>query len=134
MWWLSRVGEHGHYITSVMLPLMLFAAAAGCIFVPLTSALVAGIPEEDAGIASSMFNAGQQVGGALGLASIGSAAWTTVNNHLRAHSVAGYSHALTAGVHNGLAIGAGSTLIALVVTLVAIRVRKEDLPSEMVIL
>ena len=134
MWWLSRVGEHGQYVTSVMLPLMLFAAAAGCIFVPLTSTLVAGVPEEDSGVASSMFNAGQQVGGALGLASIGSAAWTTVNNHLHAGTAAGYSHALAAGVHNGLAIGAATTLLALAVTLVAIRVRKEDLPAEMVVL
>ena len=37
-------------------------------FVALTSAAVAGVPHEDAGIASALLNAGQQVGGALGLA------------------------------------------------------------------
>jgi len=45
--------------------------------------LVAGISDQHAGIASSMFNAGQQVGGAVGLAVIGSVAWTIVNNHVR---------------------------------------------------
>jgi hypothetical protein len=33
-----------------------------------------------------------------------------------------------------LVLGAATTLLALVVTLVAIRVRKEDLPTEMVVL
>jgi hypothetical protein len=47
------------------LPLIVFAAAAGLIFVPLTMTLVAGISDEHAGVASSMFNAGQQVGGPM---------------------------------------------------------------------
>jgi hypothetical protein len=103
--------------------------------------LVAGISDEHAGIASSMFNAGQQVGGAVGLAVIGSVAWTIVNNHVR-HSLAHispghtalpgspiYDHALTAGVHAALTIGAAATVLALIVTLIAIRVRREDLPD-----
>ena len=90
MFWLSRVHEHSSYLTGVCLPLLVFAAAAGLIFVPLTMALAAGISDEHAGIASSMFNAGQQVGGAVGLAVIGSMAWTIVNNHVR-HSLAGAS-------------------------------------------
>jgi predicted MFS family arabinose efflux permease len=141
MFWLSRVTEHSHYLTGVMLPLLVFATTAGLIFVPLTMALVAGVSDEDAGIASSMFNAGQQVGGAVGLAVIGSVAWTIVSNHVRhavAHATAGhaalpgspiYDHALTAGVRAALAIGAAATVLALIVTLVAIRVRREDLPD-----
>ncbi len=141
MFWLSRVHEHSSYLTGVCLPLLVFAATAGLIFVPLTMALVAGISDEHAGIASSMFNAGQQVGGAVGLAVIGSVAWTIVNNHVR-HSLAGasaghaalsgspvYDHALTAGVTAALTIGAAATVLALIVTLVAIRVRREDLPD-----
>jgi EmrB/QacA subfamily drug resistance transporter len=142
MFWLSRVQEHGHYLTGVALPLLVFAATAGLIFVPLTMALVAGISDEHAGIASSMFNAGQQVGGAVGLAVIGSVAWTIVNNHVR-HSLAHaagaghaalpgspvYAHALTAGVTAALTIGAAATVLALIVTLAAIRVRRQDLPD-----
>ena len=137
MFWLSRVHEHSSYLTGVCLPLLVFAATAGLIFVPLTMALVAGISDQHAGIASSMFNAGQQVGGAVGLAVIGSVAWTIVNNHVR-HASAGaaarpgsavYDHALTAGVTAALTIGAAATVLALVVTLVAIRVRRQDLPA-----
>jgi MFS family permease len=141
IFWLSRVHEHSHYLTGVALPLLVFAATAGLIFVPLTMALVAGISDEHAGIASSMFNAGQQAGGAVGLAVIGSVAWAVVNNDVRhalAHASARhpvlpgspiYDHALTAGVNAALAIGAAATVLALIVTLAAIRVRREDLPD-----
>ena len=83
LFWLSRVHEGSHYLTGVALPLMVFAVAAGLIFVPLTMTLVAGVSDRDSGVASSMFNAGQQVGGSLGLAIIGTVAWTVVNNRLR---------------------------------------------------
>jgi EmrB/QacA subfamily drug resistance transporter len=133
MFWLSRVHEHSTYLTGVCLPLLLFAGTAGLIFVPLTMALVAGISDKHAGIASSMFNAGQQVGGAVGLAVIGSVAWTIVNNHARRSSAQpgspAYAHALSSGVTAALTIGAAATVLALIVTLAAIRVRREDLPD-----
>ena len=40
-----------------------------------------------------------------------------------------YDHALSTGVTSALTIGAGATVIALIVTLIAIRVRREDLPE-----
>jgi EmrB/QacA subfamily drug resistance transporter len=148
MFWLSRVHEHSHYLTGVCLPLLVFAATAGLIFVPLTMTLVAGVSDEHAGVASSMFNAGQQVGGAVGLAAIGSVAWTAVSNRL--HSPPGalaagqagagtgqraalageiYRHALSSGVTAALTMGAAATVVALAVTVAAIRVRREDLPA-----
>jgi MFS family permease len=151
MFWLSRVHEHSHYLTGVGLPLIVFAASAGLIFVPLTMTLVAGIADEHQGVASSMFNAGQQVGGAVGLAVIGSVTWSVVNNHVRdalRQVAAGqastghfagrsavrpgspiYDHALAGGVTTALTIGAAATVLALIVTLMFIRVRREDLPA-----
>jgi EmrB/QacA subfamily drug resistance transporter len=127
MFWLSRVHEHSQYLTGICLPLLVFAACAGLIFVPLTMILVEGISDEHAGVASSMFNAGQQVGGAVGLAVIGSVAWTIVSNHVRSAGSGGasggadYGHALSAGVTAALTMGAVATLLALAVTLVTIR-------------
>jgi EmrB/QacA subfamily drug resistance transporter len=147
LFWLSRVHEGGHYLTSVALPLLVFAAAAGMIFVPLTMTVIAGISDEHAGVASSMFNAGQQVGGAVGLAVIGSISWTVINHHIRnsVHALAAagpaahqvitppgsplYHHALTTGIRTALTIGVGAAVLALIVALIAIRVRKEDLPD-----
>jgi EmrB/QacA subfamily drug resistance transporter len=154
MFWLSRVGVHSPYVTGVMLPFIVFALAAGLIFVPLTMTLVAGISDEDSGVASSMFNAGQQVGGAVGLATIGTVAWSAFNHHVKTslahvaaplshaatHAVASvspgtpiYDNALSNGVARGLTIGAVGAALAFVVALVTIRVRREDLPKGMVV-
>ena len=135
--WLSRLDVTSPYTSAVLPGFLVFAAAAGLIFVPLTMTLVAGVAEEDTGIASSMFNVGQQLGGALGLAIVGSIAWTAVNNHLAgAHATAGatYAHALTIGVSDALRAGVAATLIALLVATVTIRVRREDLPDSPVVL
>jgi EmrB/QacA subfamily drug resistance transporter len=142
MFWLSRVNEHSSYLTGVCLPLLVFAAAAGLIFVPLTMTLVAGVSDEHAGVASSMFNAGQQVGGAVGLAAIGSVAWTVTSDHMHralTHVQPGpqaavavrtiYHHALGSGVTAALTMGAAATVIAFAVTVATIRVRREDLPG-----
>jgi EmrB/QacA subfamily drug resistance transporter len=148
MFWLSRVELHSQYVGGLLLPFVLFAVGAGLIFVPLTMTLVAGIAEEDSGVASSMFNAGQQVGGAIGLATIGTVAWTVFNERVRSSvgRAAGaslpsaarpggavYDHALSAGVSHGLTLGAVGAALAFVVVLITIRVRREELPQGMVV-
>ena len=63
-----RLEPDSSYVT-VLLPAMACVGfGMGLAFVALTSAAVAGVPHEDAGVASALLNAGQQVGGALGLA------------------------------------------------------------------
>jgi EmrB/QacA subfamily drug resistance transporter len=63
-----RLDPASSYATMVLPSLVVVALGMGLTFVALTSAAVAGVPEEDAGVASALLNAGQQVGGALGLA------------------------------------------------------------------
>ena len=63
-----RLEPDSSYVGIVLPSLGLVAIGMGLAFVALTSAAVAGVPQEDAGIASALLNAGQQVGGALGLA------------------------------------------------------------------
>ena len=45
-----------------------------------------------------------------------------------------YNHALSDGVTTALTIGAGATVLALIVTLLTIRVRREDLPDGPVVM
>lgn len=40
----------------------------GLVFVPVTLIATSGVPADDAGLASGLFNTSQQIGGALGLA------------------------------------------------------------------
>jgi EmrB/QacA subfamily drug resistance transporter len=68
MAWLSRVSPATGYWTGVFGPMILLGAGMGTVFVPLTTASLAGVAPEDSGAASSMVNVMQQVGGAVGLA------------------------------------------------------------------
>ncbi|MDP3711363.1 MAG: MFS transporter [Mycobacteriales bacterium] len=63
-----RLEPDSSYVTVILPSLVLVAMGMGMTFVALTAAAIAGVPHEDAGIASALLNAGQQVGGALGLA------------------------------------------------------------------
>ena len=48
--------------------IMLASIGMGLTFVPLTLIATSGVPVDDAGLASGLFNTSQQIGGALGLA------------------------------------------------------------------
>jgi EmrB/QacA subfamily drug resistance transporter len=123
--WLSRLNEHSSYAGGMLGPMMVAAAGIGLMFVPMTLVSLTKVADGDAGVASSLLNTGQQVGGAIGLAILGTVAWSTVAASLR--SGATQSHALAYGFSKGFAVSAGITLLTLVVALVMLRVRREDL-------
>jgi EmrB/QacA subfamily drug resistance transporter len=68
MAWLSRVSPETGYWSGVFGPMALLGAGMGTVFVPLTTASLAGVRREESGAASSMVNVMQQLGGAVGLA------------------------------------------------------------------
>ena len=80
--WLSRLSVDGSYWTSLLPPMLLVSAGMGLMFVPLTLMVVSHVAPHETGAASGVLNTGQQIGGAIGLAAIGTIAWTSV-----AHSV-----------------------------------------------
>lgn len=65
---LSRAPVEGAYATDVLPPMLLLAAGFAAAMPALTGLAMAGAREEDAGLASGLFNTTQVVGGALGLA------------------------------------------------------------------
>src|ERR1700689_2136542 len=65
--WLSRVSPATGYWSGVFGPMMLLGVGMGLVFVPLTTASLAGVPARDSGAASGLVNMLQLVGGALGL-------------------------------------------------------------------
>jgi MFS family permease len=63
---------------------------------PLFLVALHKVAERDSGVASSLLNAGQQVGGAIGLALLGTVAWTSVADSVRtqlAHAAAAAAQA-----------------------------------------
>ena len=63
-----RLQPDGSYVTDLLPGIMLASIGMGLTFVPITLIATSGIPGDDAGLASGLFNTSQQIGGALGLA------------------------------------------------------------------
>jgi EmrB/QacA subfamily drug resistance transporter len=140
MFWFSRLTEHAGYPGQLLGPILVTSFGLGLLFVPLSLVALHNVGEQDAGVAASLLNTGQQVGGAIGLAALGTIAWTAVADNLRNASAAiaaGHqgpaspaqlaAHALATGFARGFGVAAGIALAGLLVALAAIRVRRQDL-------
>jgi EmrB/QacA subfamily drug resistance transporter len=140
MFWFSRLTEHAGYPGQLLGPMLVTSFGLGLLFVPMSLVALHGVREQDAGVAGSLLNTGQQVGGAIGLAALGTIAWTTVADTARnttAAIAAGHqppesaarltAHALATGFARGFLTSAGIAVLALIVAVVAIRVRRQDL-------
>ena len=122
-----RLDPTSSYLTMVLPSLVLIALGMGLTFVALTSAAVAGVPEEDAGVASALLNAGQQVGGALGLAIL------TAVSTARTEAIAsgppgtpGFVEALVEGWGVGFVVAAGFLAVAGIIGGTLVRVSKAE--------
>jgi hypothetical protein len=102
----------------------------GLLFVPLTLTALSRVGAGDSGAASSLLSTGQQVGGAIGLAVLGTAAWTVAAGRARSAGYPGlsprlpsdvYQHALATGFGYAFLAAAGLMLAALVVAVTVIR-------------
>jgi hypothetical protein len=122
--WFSRITEHSTYLGGVLGPMVLTAAGFGLIFVPMTLTGTSGVDRGDAGVAGSLIPTGQQVGGAVGLAALGTVVWTVVahsitsqltraHSHLAGSPAAVVNHALAQGFSRGFLISFAITLLAL---------------------
>jgi EmrB/QacA subfamily drug resistance transporter len=150
MYWLSRINEHSTYVNGLLGPIIVTAIGLGMLFMPVTLVALSKVEDKDAGLASSLLNTGQQVGGAIGLALLGTVAWTAVANSVHSQAAAAaaaaarsghglhaaasgaipkaiYAHALSVGFSKGFLLSSAIALLALIVTIVMIRVRREDL-------
>jgi EmrB/QacA subfamily drug resistance transporter len=135
LYWLSRMTEHGTYAGGLLGPSLMTGAGLGLLFVPLPLVALTRVGEADSGVASSLLNVGRQVGGSIGLAVLGTVAWTVVAGGARAQAAAApaasrqaaYQHALAAGFDRAFLVAAGIALLILVIAIAAIRVRRADL-------
>ncbi len=131
--WLSRVSPATDYWTGVFGPMLLLGAGMGVVFVPLTTASLAGVAPEDSGAASSMVNVMQQVGGAVGLAVLvavyGTAYRDAARHPLRGVSQVAQAHHLQAhGTATAFLLAAIFDVVSLIVITVLIRSRTPVVP------
>ena len=67
-----RLSPESTYVKDILPGILLTSIGMGLTFVPLTLIATSGMPVDDAGLASGLFNTSQQIGGALGLALLSS--------------------------------------------------------------
>ncbi|HET6875819.1 MAG TPA: MFS transporter [Acidimicrobiales bacterium] len=108
---LSRITPTTSY-WGIIVPLVIMAVGMGQCFVPLTVTVMAGVANEEAGLASALLNTGQQVGGALGLSILGTVA-AGATHHV--HTARALVHGFTVAFEVGAGIAAGALLISLLV-------------------
>ena len=138
--WFSRLTEHSGYAGQLLGPMLVTSLGLGLVFVPLSLIALHNVAEQDSGVAASLLNTGQQVGGAIGLAALGTIAWSTVANTVRttrtaiatgrqpAQSPAQITaHALATGFSRGFLTAAIIALLALLIAIATIRVSRNDL-------
>jgi MFS family permease len=129
MAWLSRVTPATGYWSGIFGPMLLLGLGLGLVFVPLTTASLAGVPAADSGAASGLVNMLQLVGGSLGLGVL-VAVYGTASRHAASHPLAGLNpntpftqsqYALTHGIAAAFGFAAILNVCSLLVIITMIR-------------
>ncbi|WP_062345545.1 MFS transporter [Herbidospora yilanensis] len=118
MGWLTRVPVEAVYVTD-LLPVMLLIAGGGLVLPALTNLGMSDARDDDAGLASGLFNTTQQIGMALGVA-VASTLAAGRTESLLGEGAPG-AVALTEGYRLAFTVSAGLLAVAFVVALVVLR-------------
>jgi EmrB/QacA subfamily drug resistance transporter len=109
----GHLGSSVNYWTDLFPFIVLMATGMGLTFVPMTLAAVHRVDHRDSGVGSGVLNTMQQVGGALGLATLSTVAVSTMNDKvasiLGSIGSAGQDPAVQQVVHAQAAFTAGGT-------------------------
>jgi EmrB/QacA subfamily drug resistance transporter len=149
--WQALISSDTSYVSGVLGPMLVFGFGMGLNFVTLTLTAVSGVAQHEAGAASGLLNATQQVGGSLGLSILttvfGSASRDEAEKQLPQFLADGtaeqkaefaktqqlpapWGHeVLTQGISTGFVAAASMAVLALVTAWLVIRVRKSDLEA-----
>ena len=146
MVWLSRITEHSTFAGGMLGPEIVLGAGLGPLFVLIFLVGLTKVRDNDTGVASSLVNVGQQVGGSIGLAVIGTVVWSAVASSVRSQFAAAaragvhasgaraaaaqaqmYHHALATGFSRGYLVSAGVLALAAIIALAVTRIGRQDL-------
>jgi len=108
--WATQVPVHGHFLANLAGPMVVAGAGTAFAFIPISIAALAGVKEQQAGLASGLLNTSQQLGGAIGIAIASSVAASRTQTLLHAGHAAPV--ALTGGFQHALWVLGGIGLLA----------------------
>jgi EmrB/QacA subfamily drug resistance transporter len=109
--WATQVPVHGHFLANLAGPMVVAGAGTAFAFIPISIAALAGVKEQQAGLASGLLNTSQQLGGAIGIAIASSVAASHTQTLLHAGHAA--PAALTGGFQQALWVLGGIGLLAI---------------------
>ncbi|MER6431493.1 MFS transporter [Streptomyces sp900105245] len=149
--WQSFIRPDSSYLDGVLGPMLVFGFGMGLIFVTVTVTAVSGVAQHEAGAASGLLNAMQQVGGSLGLSILttvfGSAAKDETKKQVprfltegspeqqaqfaRTHQLPAPwgNEVLAHGISTAFVPAAAMAVLAFLMAWLVIKVRKSDLDS-----
>ena len=123
--WATQVPVHGHFLANLAGPMAVAGAGTAFAFIPISIAALAGVKEQQAGLASGLLNTSQQLGGAIGIAIASSVAASHTQTLLHAGHAA--PAALTGGFQQALWVLGAIGLLA--VPAIFALVRREAVPT-----
>jgi EmrB/QacA subfamily drug resistance transporter len=131
LWYMSNASVDGSYLSDVLPAIIPMSIGMGLTFVPVTLIATTNVADEDAGLASGLFNTAQQIGGALGLAVLSTLAadktTSTLSGLGHKPSPAESAASLVDGFN--VAFTAAAILVAVSSVLLLIAVRKQDVAA-----
>ncbi len=120
---LTQLPVHGSYVSDLLVGLLPMSLGMGLTFVPITLMGTSGVSDEDAGLASGLFNTAQQVGGSLGLAILSTLAASQTARVLHGTSEVAVTAARVSGYHVAFLAAAIMLGAGVVIMTVALRPR-----------
>ncbi|MEU7876246.1 MFS transporter [Dactylosporangium sp. NPDC049140] len=137
MVWLTRLDLDSSYAVQILPSFVAMSLGMGLVFVPMSSLALQGVANHDAGVASAMVNATQQVGGSLGTALLNTIFTTALAGYLTDHAASAASggaagakllqaHAAIHGYNVAFTASAVLLAVATVVVIVMVRNPKTD--------
>ncbi len=149
--WQTLIDSDSSYVSGILGPMLIFGLGMGLNFVTLTLTAVSGVAQHEAGAASGLLNATQQVGGSVGLALLttvfGTASRDEAEKQVPSFLAEGtaqqkaefaqtqqlpapWGHEVLAqGISAAFIPAAAMAVLALAVAWLVIRVRKSDLEA-----
>lgn len=128
----AQVGVHTSFWSLVLPAEVVTALGLGLAFPPLTSTAVVGVEPADAGVASGLFNAGQQVGSSLGVALLNTIAASAAAGYAASRGLSSVARdsALVHGYTTAFYVAAAFLAASTVASLLLVRARRHDVAAE----
>ncbi len=117
--WFAQLTPSSGYIGSILGPSIILGIGLGLLFLPMSLTAVSAVLPQQTGLASALLNAGQQIGGSLGLAILVNVAVSVT----KAQVITGVAQvqAVTAGYSRAFIVAAGFYFLAFLIAALTIR-------------